>query len=137
MALQSCAVGFQMHDLVMKSRRLEMHDLSPRTKTQPKRKASVNFKPPERQLDGNSRSADLQLNTDATGQDTPDRRRTDALPKDTDDKSRAADKCQAAYQSKKADRSAEGSAQPRLHKKTDYQFQNLVYRFWILAVIEK
>ena len=70
-----------------------------------------------RQLDGNSRSADLQLNTDATGQDTPNRRRTDALPKDTDDKSRAADKCQAAYQSKKADRSAEGSAQPRLHKK--------------------
>ena len=72
-----------------------------------------------RQLDGNSRSADLQLNTDATGQDTSDRRRTDALPKDTDDESRAADKNQAAYQSREVDRSAEGFAQPCQHPGRD------------------
>ena len=72
-----------------------------------------------RQLDGNSRSADLQVNTDATGQDTSDRRQTDALPKDTDDESRAADKNQAAYQSREVDRSAEGFAQPCEHPGRD------------------
>ena len=70
-------------------------------------------------MQGVIRSADLQVNTDATGQDTSDRRQTDALPKDTDDESRAADKNQAAYQSREVDRSAEGFAQPCEHPGRD------------------